>query len=508
MAAFDRRSGVFCHPTALPGPHGIGSIGAPARSFVETIAAAGQSLWQLCPLGPTVGIHGDSPYQSSSSFALSPLLIDLEALNERGLLTDDALEPDPELDHELTDDRVAYDAVRSFKTSRLRVAFETFEREQPPDLVDGLEQFRAESTWLEEYAHFAALKADFDRQAWLDWPEPIRLRDPDALERSCEQRASDIRYHAFVQYLAAEQWTELRDHAAAHGVEIVGDLPIYVALDSADVWANPDIFELEDHGTPAVVSGVPPGGGGETDGQKWGNPVYDWDRLAETSYEWWVDRFERLFELVDIARLDHFLAFDRYWAIPADAPAHEGEWRDGPGRELFETVADGCDELPLIAEDLGHLTDGVERLRQSIGAPGMRVLQYADWCTEDHRYQPHVYPEDSVAYPATHDTNTVVGWYESVDGEQRDCLHYYLSTDGHEIHWEFLEAAWESDAVFAITPLPDLYGLDGEARFNTPGTADGNWDWRLSTDRLESFPTARLRELTARTDRLDETTSH
>lgn len=495
---------MFCHPTALPGPHGIGSIGAPARSFVETIADAGQSLWQLCPLGPTVGIHGDSPYQSSSSFALSPLLIDLENLHERGLLTADALEPDPDLDHELGNDRVAYDAVRSFKTSRLRTAFETFEREQPPELVDDLEQFREESTWVEAYAHFAALKTDFDGQAWLDWPEPIRLRDPDALERSREERSREIRYHAFVQYLAAEQWATLRDHAAARGIEIVGDLPIYVALDSADVWANPDLFELEADGSPAVVSGVPPGA---DNGQKWGNPVYDWDRLADTGYQWWVDRFERLFELVDIARLDHFLAFDRYWAIPADGPAHEGEWRDGPGEDLFDAVGVGREDLSLIAEDLGHLTDSLERLRQSIGAPGMRVLQYADWCTEDHLYQPHVFPEDSVAYPATHDTDTVVGWYDSIDDEQRDCLHYYLSTDGHEIHWEFIEAAWESDSVFAITPLPDCYGLDSEARFNTPGTADGNWEWRISSDRLASFPTDQLREVTERTDRLSETAS-
>jgi 4-alpha-glucanotransferase len=502
MTSAERRSGVFCHPTALPGPHGVGSIGAPAREFVETLAAAGQSLWQLCPLGPTVGIHGDSPYQSASTFALSALLIDLDALAECGLLTAEALEPDPVLDGELSDGRVAYDAVRSFKRSRLREAFETFERERPAALVEGVEEFREESPWVDDYAHFAALKAEFDGQAWLDWPEPLRSREPEALERSRDERSREIRYHAFVQYLAAEQWDELRRHAAACGVDIVGDLPIYVALDSADVWANPELFELAEDGGHAVVSGVPPGPG--TDGQKWGNPVYDWDRLADAGYEWWVERFERLFELVDVARLDHFLAFDRYWAIPADAPAHEGEWRDGPGRELFDAVAADRDELPLIAEDLGHLTDGAERLRREIEAPGMRVLQYADWCTEDHLYQPHVVPEDSVAYPATHDTDTVVGWYDSIDDEQRDCLHYYHGTDGHEIHWTFIEAAWGSDAVFAITPLPDCYGLGSEARFNTPGTADGNWDWRISSERLDAFPTERLRNVTERTGRLVE----
>ncbi|AUX09035.1 4-alpha-glucanotransferase [Halalkaliarchaeum desulfuricum] len=504
MTDFDRRSGVFCHPTALPGPGGIGTLGEPARGFLDRITEAGQSLWQLCPLGPTVGIHGNSPYQTCSAFAIDPLLIDLEDLIERGLLSGNRVETERD-DARLSDDRVDYDAVRKYKRPLLREAHRNYRDRRPTDLVESIEAFESRAEWLDDYALYRALKRRFDERSWTDWPEEFRLREPDALERAREELANEISYRVFLQAVAHDQWYRLHEYATDRGIDVVGDVPIYVALDSADVWANRELFELDADGEPAVVAGVPPGD--DDDGQKWGNPVYDWDALAATGYEWWVDRMAWTLDLVDLVRLDHFRGFESFWAVPVDAPAREGEWRPGPGRDLFETIERAVETvsegLPAIAENLGHVTDEVETLRRELGAPGMNVMQYADWCTEDHGYQPHTYAADSVAYPSTHDTDTVCGYYEALGEDQRDCLHYYMGTDGSEIHWEFIEAAWGSDSVFAVAPLPDLFGLGSEARFNTPGTADGNWEWRCPAALITAeFPTERLRAVTDGTDRV------
>lgn len=490
MSRFSRQSGVFVHPTSLPGPHGVGSIGQSSREFVDTLAEADQSLWQLCPLGPISSVHGNSPYQAYSAFALEPLLIDLDPLVEDELLTSQEATPA----ESLPDDRVDYDAVRQFKYPLLRTAFDRFDGDRPAELWDAFEEFRAESDWLENYALFRALKREFDDRAWTDWPDPLANRDPDALDEYRERLADEIRYREFLQFVAAQQWKRLRSHAQQRGVQVVGDLPIYVAQDSADVWAHPELFELDEDGTPQDVSGVP--ADENNPAQKWGPPVYDWAEHEATGYEWWIARLERQLELADVVRLDHFRGFEEYYAIPADGEGHEGEWRSGPGLEFFRRIESELGELPVIAEDIGFITEDITQLRRDIDAPGMKVMQYADWCSEDHIYLPHTYDEDTVAYPGTHDTNTVRGWHDALDDQQTGCLHYYLGTDGEEIHWDLIERAWHTASVLAITPLQDLYGLGTEARFNTPGTETGNWDWRITQEQLASFPTERLRTVT------------
>ncbi|WP_424000386.1 4-alpha-glucanotransferase [Haloarcula salina] len=494
---FQRQSGVFLHHTSLPSPHGIGDLGSGARAFVDFLDRADQSLWQFCPLGPTSSVHGNSPYQSASAFAGNPLLVDLRDLVDRGYLDDAAVEPPADL----SDHQVRYDRVTEFKTARLRSAFEGFEERASDADQDAFERFRErESGWLEDYALFTALKSAFDDAAWVEWPDDVQTRDPDAMARYREELADEVRYHAFVQWCFDEQWRDLADYAHERGVGLVGDLPIYVGFDSADVWANPEVFRLGDDRRPTEVAGVPPNTGDE--GQRWGNPVYDWDALREDDYGWWLDRFERLFDLVDIARIDHFKGFDEFWSIPAEAddPA-AGQWRDGPGAQFFEAVEAELGDLPFLVEDLGFLDEGIVALRDRFDFPGMRVPQYADWCEEGHMYQPMHYPEQSVGYTSTHDTDTVVGYYRDLSDRQRDCLHYNLGTDGSEIHWDLIEAVWNSNAGVAMTTVQDLLGLGSDARFNVPGTATGNWQWRVTEDGLDADIAERLRQVTDRTIR-------
>jgi len=511
---FKRRSGVFLHLTSLPGLHGVGDLGRGAREFLDFLDRADQSLWQFCPLGPTAGGRGNSPYQSHSAFAGAPLLIDLEDVADRGLL--DAPGDLPAASpHE-----VRYDRVRAFKRERLREAFERFDAGTGGhDAGDSagtgghdaggsagigghsaFEQFRErEADWLADYALFAALNDEHDGRPWTDWPEGLVVRDPDALERARDRLAREIRYHEFVQWLFDEQWRALAGEAAERGVKLVGDLPLYVALDSADVWASPEAFRVAD-GEPTAVAGVPPNP--EDDGQRWGNPVYDWDHLADEGYDWWLRRLERLFDLVDIARIDHFKGFDEFWAIPADSddPA-DGEWRPGPGADFFETVRAELGDLPFVVENLGFLDEGVAALRDRFDLPGMRVPHYAGWCREGDMYQPMHYPEDCAGYTSTHDTDTAVGYYRDLPPEQRECLRYNLGTDGEEIHWDLIEAVWNSNAVLALTTVQDLLGLGSEARLNTPGTAEGNWRWRVTSGALDPAVADRLRRVTDATVR-------
>lgn len=485
---FDRASGVFLHLTSLPGPHGIGDLGDGARRFLGFLDRADQSYWQFCPLGPTSGAHGHSPYSAHSTFAGNPLLVDLTDVHRRGLLTEDELTPPPDADPS----RVAYDAVASFTDDRLRTAFDRFEGS------DAFESFRERaSNWLDDYALFAALKSRFDGDPWFEWPADVAGRDPDALARHREELAGETTYHAFVQWLFDEQWQSLRAEAADRGVQLVGDVPMYVALDSADIWANREYFATED-GRPAVVAGVPPNPG--DDGQRWGMPVYDWEALTADDYAWWLERLERLFDLVDVARLDHFKAFEEYWAIPADAddPA-SGEWRPGPGADFFETVDADLGDLPFLVEDLGFVDEGMLALRDRFGFPGMRVPQYTDWCAEHDRYKPTDYPENCVAYTSTHDTDTAVGYYRDLGQDQRECFEYALATDGADVARDLREAVWNSEATLAMTTVPDLLGLGSEARFNTPGTATDNWRWRVEADALADDVANRLSGLTTAT---------
>jgi len=488
----DRRSGVFLHLTSLPGRHGIGDLGAGAHTFLDFLNRADQSLWQVCPVGPTSGAYGHSPYGSDSAFAGNPLLVDLDDLAERGYLDDDAVEPP-----EWTDPgSVDYERVVPFKRERLREAFENFEAVASTDARESFAAFRErEDDWLADYALFSALKDAYDGAPWTDWPAELAQRDPDALDAAREEHADEIDYRAFIQWVFDDQWESLRAAAAERGVDLVGDLPIYVAGDSADVWANPDVFELDDDGSPTAVAGVPPNAG--DGGQRWGNPVYDWGTLHETEYDWWVRRVEHLLSRVDLARIDHFKAFDEFWAIPAEAddPA-AGEWREGPGGEFFETVRERVGELPFLVEDLGFLDESMVALRDRFEFPGMYVPQYADWCAEWDRYKPTNYPGNAVAYTSTHDTDTAVGYYETLGDEQRDCLHYALATDGEGIAWDLVEAVWYSDAAFALTTVQDLLELGSDARFNTPGTAEGNWRWRVAPGNLDDDVADRLADLT------------
>jgi len=495
---FDRQSGVFLHVTSLPGPDGIGTLGDPARRFVDWLAAADQSLWQICPLGPTASAFGNSPYQTFSAFAGNPWLLDPDRLVADGWLTDADLTDRPDFDEHWVD----YDAVAAYKEPKLRSAFERFESTAGDDDRDAFEAFvAANDAWLPDYALFRALKREFDEAGWTDWPAPLKGRDPETLAEYRAELADEIRFRQFCQWQFERQWSALREYARDRGVAIVGDVPIYVGLDSADAWANPDLFALDTDNEPAAVAGMPtdPDGG---DGQRWGNPLYDWDAMAAGGYAWWVDRIEHLLSRVDVARVDHFKGFERFWAIPADAdsPA-DGEWRDGPGRDLFEAIEAELGELPLVVEDLGGVTPELRRLRKDLGLPGMKVAVFADYCSEDHEYMPHVYPADAVAYTTTHDTNTVMGWYAGLDDRQRDCLHFYLDTDGHEINWDLLDRVWRSDAVFAIAQLQDLLGLGAETRFNTPGTAEGNWSWRVTDGALSDGLAERLAGMTAHNGR-------
>lgn len=492
---FDRSDGVFCHVTSLPGPYGIGDLGDGAAAFCSFLGEAEVDYWQVCPLGPTSSAAGESPYQSPSAFAGNPLLIDPAGLVDDGWLDPSDLEPLPEF----PTDRVDYDAVREYKLPLLRTAFERFDGTSTPATEEAraaIDAFRDREPWVADYALFRALSDARPEDTWVEWPEPLRTRDPDALRRAREDHAETVRYHEFVQWTFDRQWADLRATAAEEGVAIVGDVPIYVALDSADVWADRDAFLVDEDGAPEAVAGVPPNPG--DDGQRWGNPLYDWDRIERAEFDWWRRRVDRLFDLVDEARLDHFKGFHEFWAIPAeaDSPA-AGEWVEGPGAALFEALERDHGDLSFVAEDLGFLDAGAVDLRERLGFPGMRVPHYADWCEEGHMYQPMNYPRDSVGYTATHDTDTTVGYYESMDAGHRDCLHYNLGVDGSEIAWSMIDAVWGSNAVLALTTPQDLLSLGSEARLNTPGTAEGNWRWRFREGALDDV-TERLARITDR----------
>ena len=488
---FERTSGVFLHLTSLPGPHGIGDLGEGAREFLSFLETAEQTYWQFCPLGPTSAAHGNSPYQSFSAFAGNPLLISLDRLVDNGWLTDNELEPVPDFDRHT----VEYERVVEYKREKLRAAHERFRETASEADRAAVEQFRENEPWVEKYALFRALKADYGGGSWIEWPEPIRTREPDALDDARERLAEEIEYRILVQYWFDTQWDAFKADAEDAGINLVGDVPIYVGLDSADVWASPETFQLDEDNRPTAVAGVPPNSG--DDGQKWGNPLYDWGTLADNDYDWWARRLDRLFEQVDVTRLDHFQGFLEYWAIPTHADsAAEGEWRDGPADDFFETIGDRLGELPFIAEDLGFPDAELNALMDRFGFPGMRVPQYADWCQDGNAHQPVNYPKSAVGYTSTHDTNTFEGYYNGLNDRQRECLHYNLGVDGSEINWSMIEAVWRSDAVFAFTTMQDLLGLDSHARFNTPGTTEGNWTWRVTSDGLDEDIATKLGTMT------------
>lgn len=488
---FPRSSGVLLHPTSLPGVHGIGDLGPEARAFVEFLAAAGQSLWQVLPLGPTG--YGDSPYQCFSAFAGNPLLVSLDDLARDGLLDPAELADVPAFPH----DTIDYGGVIGWKRERLERAAARFREHGAPALQA---EFRAwcerHAAWLEDYALFAALKDAHGGAAWCDWPEPLRRREPAALTAARGRHADGLHATRFAHWAFFRQWAALRAHAHAHGVAILGDAPIFVAYDSADVWSRPELFHLDDAGRPTVVAGVPPDYFSET-GQLWGNPIYRWDALADEGYAWWIERVRAQFELVDRVRLDHFIGFTRSWQVPADAPdARSGRFEPGPGAALFHALEAALGELPIVAEDLGVLTPEVEALRDDFRFPGMKILQFAFGGATDSAFLPHAYGPNCVAYTGTHDNDTTRGWWDTCSDTEREFLRRYLGHDVGDPAWDLIRLGAASVADTFVTTAQDLLSLPGEARMNFPGRAAGNWCWRAASGALDPALAARLRDLT------------
>ncbi|MCF7918465.1 MAG: 4-alpha-glucanotransferase [Candidatus Cloacimonetes bacterium] len=469
---FQRSSGILLHITSLPNRFGIGSMGAEAEEFVNFLAKSGQKLWQICPLGPTG--YGDSPYQVYSSFAGNPLLIDLDSLVQNHLLNKSDLEPAPEFNAQY----VEYEKVCRFKDKMFRLAYDKFKKKIPQRFKVFLVN---NAFWLEDYALFMALKGADNGKSWLQWQPELKLRDKKALAEKKSELTDEIRYQQFLQFIFCQQWQKLKEYTNEKGIKIIGDIPIYPALDSADVWAFPQYYQFDKEHNPSAVSGCPPDDFSPT-GQLWGNPLYNWEKLESDEYSWWVARFAYMLEMVDIIRIDHFLGFEHYWSVPFGSPtAENGVWKPGPGHKLFATVEKELGNLPLIAEDLGAITPAVERLRDDFNFPGMKILQFAFYDDDDNPYLPHNFTTNCVVYTGTHDNETSVGWYHNLPDHIKNNVRNYLSflkfTDW-EVGWKLIEAALDSVAVLAIAPLQDYIGLDNRARFNIPGTVGENWRWR------------------------------
>jgi 4-alpha-glucanotransferase len=482
-----RAAGILLHLTSLPGPHGNGDLGPEARRIAEFLSAAGQRWWQMLPANP-VG-HGNSPYSGASAFAGNPLLISLEDLVEDGLLRSE------EIAFRLNGRRCDYAEASVKRSAALRQAFARHQA-RPRRLTPELERLRHEAAyWLPDYALYMALRKANGDARWPEWPRELAQRQPLALRRARRELADEVAYYELEQLLFRRQWQRLRDHASAVGVGLIGDAPIFIAHESADVWAHADLFLLDRAGEPTHVAGVPPDYFSKT-GQRWGNPLYRWSRMQEQGFEWWIERFRTLVHHFDLIRLDHFIGFSRFWKVPASEPtAEHGTWQPAPGAALFSAVRAALGATPFIAEDLGEVTPAVRQLRDDFELPGMRILQFAfGGDTQADQFLPHAYVRNSVAYTGTHDNETFVGWFED-DGsegprspaqarkERQSAISYLagphaeqLATD---VHWEALRALYASAAHMAVVPMQDVLGLGNEARMNSPGSAQGNWEWRL-----------------------------
>jgi 4-alpha-glucanotransferase len=504
--SFSRASGVLLHPTSLPGRFGVGDLGTAAYEFVDFLEETGQSLWQLLPLGPTG--YGDSPYQCFSAFAGNPLLVSLESLVDDGLLHPREIANPPAF----AADRVEYGPAIEFKGALLKKAHANFIEGGSDEIKDEYLAFVGQAGWwLEDYAAYRAIKDAHGGKGWTLWDPYLRDREDKAMHFFRENHAVEISAQKFYQYLFFKQWLRLARYANEHGVRIIGDAPIFVAHDSADVWANRDLFYLDEEGNPTKVAGVPPDYFSET-GQLWGNPLYRWDTMKETGYRWWIERVRQALATVDIIRLDHFRGFEKYWAVPAgESTAVNGEWEEGPGADLFDAIQQAFNavegQLPIIAEDLGYITPEVLALRNQFGFPGMQVLQFAFGTDpQADAFKPYNFVPNSVVYTGTHDNDTTVGWFrgegagmstrsdDEVSDERKFALKY-LGTDGHEVHWDFIRLALSSVADTAIVPLQDVLGLGSEARMNVPARESGNWGWRFTADQLTPGIRNRLAEL-------------
>lgn len=486
-----RRNGMLLPIASLPSPYGIGGFSKEAYEFIDLLEETGQKLWQILPLGPTS--YGDSPYQSFSTFAGNPYFIDLDTLAEKGWLTKEACEASDYGDNE---SYIDYGRIYNSRFVLLKQAFLN------SDILSD-EKFtefcKANQHWLPDYALYMALKNQNDGKSWIEWEEEIRLRKPEAVEYYKKELEEECNFYEFLQYEFHEQWTKVKEYAHEKGIQIVGDVPIYVAFDSADTWANPELFQLDEKNLPLGVAGCPPDAFSAT-GQLWGNPLYNWAYHKKTGYDWWLKRIAYCFDLYDIVRIDHFRGFDEYYSIPyGDETAVNGHWEKGPGMDLFNTVKEKLGELDIIAEDLGFLTESVFQLLKDSGYPGMKVLQFAFDPSEDSDYLTYKYQRNCVVYTGTHDNDTTAGWFEKLsDGDREIALRYMNSfyTPKEEQHWDLIALAMRSTADTCIIPVQDFLGLGSEARINMPSTLGDNWKWRMTKGAFSEELKEKIRRMT------------
>jgi 4-alpha-glucanotransferase len=485
----DRAAGILLHPTSLPGRYGVGDVGDEVVALLDWMVEAGLTMWQILPLTPPG--FGNSPYGCLSSYAGNPLLISPDHLPNGGGASA----------RQFSDDHVDFNAVTKFKNDLLRRSWRDFDSNASDEDRQALAAFERDNKWLPDWALFASIKERENGARWTEWPAPLAARDRDAIVAARRELADDLRFHKYVQWLFFKQWAAVREAAYKRGITIIGDVPIYVAADSADVWANRAIFHLDERGEPTVVAGVPPDYFSET-GQRWGNPLYRWDLLKEQRFRWWVSRFRAALRFADVLRIDHFRGFAAYWEIPASEPtAIHGEWKPGPGKALFDAVRNALGNLPLIAEDLGFITPEVIELRKAIGVPGMKVLQFA-FGQINSPHLPHNHDANTVVYSGTHDNDTGRGWFENATDEERELAEEYLGMHGaDDAPWTLIRAAFASVAGRVIVPAQDLLALGSEARMNRPGDGEENWAWRLPPGALTPELAARVRRLAEITGR-------
>ena len=490
---FNRSGGILIHPSSLPGPYGIGDLGPQAFKFIDWLESTGCKLWQVLPLGPTG--YGDSPYQCFSAFAGNPYLISFDGLIEDGLLTQDDFTDMPEFDAS----RVDFGSLIPWKLDLLQEAFSRLSS-APDAFQKEFDDFcKSNASWLDDYALFMSIKEANGGGAWSEWSEDQRKRKKAAMDKARKDYAESIQRYSFYQFIFFRQWNKLRAYADERDIKIIGDIPIFIAYDSADAWSNQELFFLGDDSLPTVVAGVPPDYFSAT-GQLWGNPLYRWSVLKSRDYAWWAERFRSILSLVDIVRVDHFRGFAGYWEIPFGEPtAVKGRWVDGPGSDFFETMneklLDNPDStLPIIAEDLGVITPDVVELRDSFNLPGMKILQFG-FDKADNPFLPHNYISHCVAYTGTHDNDTAFGWYATAPENEKDFARRYLRVDGSDFAWDMIRSIWSSVAVYAVTPMQDALSLGTEARMNFPSKLGGNWEWRMSESDMSPELAGRLQEL-------------
>ena len=486
-----RAAGILMPITSLPSPYGIGTIGKEAYKFADFLKKSGQTIWQILPVGPTS--YGDSPYQSFSTYAGNPYMIDLEMLIEDGLLQYSDMDG---YNYGTNPGYVDYEKIYNCRFEILRKAYDNFKAtDKDSEQQKAFRSFkRKNNAWLKNYALYMSVKKSFGMKSWTEWDdESIRLRDEKAVARYTRKFSDEIGFWSFIQFKFYEQWDKFRAYVNSLGIKILGDMPIYVAMDSADTWANPEVFWLDESRNPVCVAGCPPDYFSAT-GQLWGNPLYNWDYLKETGYKWWFERIKAATALFDITRIDHFRAFDTYYAIPFPAEnAIGGSWKEGPGIEFFNLMNEQIENVEIVAEDLGDLTPGVKQLLLDCGYPGMKILEFAFGGDNDNEYLPHLYPENCVVYTGTHDNDTVMGWRsEADDNTLRHAYEYCHLSDEEGFNWGIIRTAYESRAKYAIIPMQDLLGLGSEARINTPSTLGGNWEWRIDAASLTDELAAKL----------------